>query len=218
MVCLSAYGSAQTKTITGKVVGVADGDTITLLDPGNKQFKIRFQGIDAPESRQAFGQRSKQNLSDLVFGKTVTVEFEKTDRYGRTLGKVLLDGKDINLEQLKAGLAWFYRHYQNELGEADRKAYDAAEAEAKKAKRGLWQDANPQPPWDYRHPSKETGSVPTTTVPSVPDGSVIGNRRSMIYHLPNCPNYNDVSPQNRVPFKSEDEAQKAGYRKARNCP
>ena len=92
---------AQPQTITGKVVGVSDGDTITVLDASKRQHKVRLDGIDAPESSQDFGSRAKQSLSDLVFGKTVTVLGSKKDRYGRTLGKVMLsDGKDINLEQI----------------------------------------------------------------------------------------------------------------------
>jgi endonuclease YncB( thermonuclease family) len=92
--------SAQPQTITGKVVGVSDGDTIVVLDAGKRQHKVRLIGIDAPESGQDFGQRAKQSLSDLVFGKTVTVTSEAKDRYGRVLGDVTLDGKNINLEQV----------------------------------------------------------------------------------------------------------------------
>ena len=95
---LSAAGQPQ--TITGKVVAIADGDTITVLDASNRQHKIRLDGIDAPESSQDFGSRAKQSLSDLVFSKTVTVISSKKDRYGRTLGKVMLDKRDINLEQI----------------------------------------------------------------------------------------------------------------------
>jgi len=92
LLCLSA--AAQPQPITGKVVGVSDGDTITVLDDQKRQHKIRLEGIDAPESNQDFGSRAKQSLSDLVFGKTVTVTSRKKDKYGRTLGKVTLDGKD----------------------------------------------------------------------------------------------------------------------------
>lgn len=81
-----------TRRLEGKVVGVADGDTITVLSAVNRQARVRLQGVDAPESQQAFGQVSKQSLSDLIFGRQVIVEYEKTDRYGRTLGKVLVGG------------------------------------------------------------------------------------------------------------------------------
>jgi len=93
--------AAQPQTITGTVVAIADGDTLTVLDASNKQHKIRLDGIDAPESSQDFGSRSKQSLSDLVFSKTVTVFSSKKDRYGRALGKVTIDGRDINLEQIR---------------------------------------------------------------------------------------------------------------------
>jgi len=92
--------TAQQQTITGKVVGVSDGDTLTVLDDQKRQYKVRLDGIDAPESNQDFGSRAKQSLSDLVFGKTVTVISSKKDRYNRTLGKVMLDGRNINLEQI----------------------------------------------------------------------------------------------------------------------
>src|SRR5215475_14768406 len=100
---------ACAQTITGKVVGVSDGDTITVLDASNQQHKIRLEGIDAPESNQDFGSRAKQSLSDLVFGKTVTVTSEAKDMYGRVLGDVTVDGKNVNLEQVRRGMAWFYR-------------------------------------------------------------------------------------------------------------
>lgn len=110
------------RTLEGKVVSVADGDTITLLDAGNRQIRIRLQGIDAPESGQAFSQVSKRNLSDLIFDRQVVVEYEETDRYGRTLGKVLASGHDVNLEQVKAGLAWHYKYYQNGQSPDDERA------------------------------------------------------------------------------------------------
>ncbi|MBL8309474.1 MAG: thermonuclease family protein [Burkholderiales bacterium] len=136
--------------VTGLVVGVSDGDTITVLDESKTQHKIRLAGIDAPEKKQAFGQRSKEHLSDLVYRKTVTVEGNKTDRYGRTVGKVLVDGVDANLEQVKAGFAWHYKQYQREQKKADRALYSAAEDEAREAKRGLWRDPSPTPPWEFR--------------------------------------------------------------------
>ena len=104
IICL-VVGLAGAQTIEGKVVGISDGDTLTVLDAGRKQHKIRLSGIDAPEKAQPFGQRSKENLSQLVFGKHVVVDFGKTERYGRTAGKVVVDGVDANLEQVRAGLA-----------------------------------------------------------------------------------------------------------------
>jgi endonuclease YncB( thermonuclease family) len=145
---------ASAETITGRVVGVADGDTITVLDSSKTQHKIRLTGIDAPEKKQAFGQRSKESLSDLVFSREVAVETTKVDRYGRELGKVLVDGVDANLEQIRRGLAWHYKSYQRDQSPADRAAYAQAEEQAREARKGLWADSQPVPPWEFRHGPK----------------------------------------------------------------
>ena len=126
------------------MIRVADGDTLTVLGAANNQHKIRLQGIDAPESKQAFGQKSKRRLSDYVFGKDVTVKWKSKDKYGRMLGTVFVDGKDINLEMLKAGMAWHYKKYDSTP------AYAQAESEARAAKRGLWQDKKPIEPEAFR--------------------------------------------------------------------
>ena len=121
----SAFGISlpyvrRTRNITapivfeGRVVGVQDGDTITVLDSSNANHRIRLQGIDAPEKGQAFGSRSGQNLSQTIFDRVVTIEWSKHDRYGRIVGKVTLDGRDVCLDQLRVGLAWHYKYYQIE--------------------------------------------------------------------------------------------------------
>ena len=138
----------EAATFTGQVVSVADGDTITVLDAAKVQHKIRLAGIDAPEKKQPFGNRSKESLSELVFSKTVTVETDKRDRYGREVGKVLVDGLDANLVQVLQGFAWHYKAYEREQPLIDRKAYADAETEAKAARRGLWADLAPIPPWE----------------------------------------------------------------------
>jgi endonuclease YncB( thermonuclease family) len=143
--------AVNAEIITGQVVGVADGDTITVLDADKVQHKIRLAGIDAPEKKQAFGNRSKESLSDLVFDKTVNVETDKRDRYRREIGKVLVNGRDVNLVQVERGMAWFYRQYQRDQSPNDRKLYEAAEDAAKAGRRGLWRDVDPTPPWEYRH-------------------------------------------------------------------
>ncbi|HKQ53241.1 MAG TPA: thermonuclease family protein, partial [Pyrinomonadaceae bacterium] len=199
--------------IEGKVVRVSDGDTITVLDADNKQHRIRFQGIDAPESKQAYGQASKENLSKMVFGKQVTVTWDKVDKYRRTVGKVLLDGRDINIEQIKAGYAWHYKKYAEEQPAEDRVTYAQAEQEARAAKRGLWQDANPTPPGEWRAEAKAERWGPPP-----PEGTVIGNKNSKKYHRPDCPGYRDMAERNRVFFKSVEEAEAAGYKRAGNCP
>ena len=139
------------ETLQGRVVHVADGDTVTLLVEGPQQLKIRLSGIDAPEKAQAFGQRSKEHLGGLVHGQQVTVVTNKRDKYGRQVGQVMLGSTDVNLEQLRAGLAWFYRAYERELSEELRSSYAAAEQEARAAGLGLWKDREPVPPWVWRH-------------------------------------------------------------------
>lgn len=129
--------ASQGEVITGKVVRVADGDTITVLDAAKVQHKVRLAGIDAPEKAQAFGERSRDSLEELVAGRSVTVETHKTDRYGRLVGKVLLNGLDVNMEQVRRGMAWFYRDYAHEQSKTDQRSYDRAESESKAYGRGL---------------------------------------------------------------------------------
>ena len=97
---------AHAEVLVGRVVGVSDGDTITVLDDKKQRHVIRLMGIDAPEKAQAFGQKAKQSLSDLVFDKDVSVTWFKRDRYGRTVGQVRIGDTDVCLEQIKRGMAW----------------------------------------------------------------------------------------------------------------
>ncbi|UZR30739.1 thermonuclease family protein [Methylococcus mesophilus] len=146
--CLTVTASAAAESLAGRVVSVLDGDTITLLSVGNVQTRVRLAQIDAPEKRQDYGQASKRALSDWVSGKKVTVEVADTDRYGRSVGKVLIGGTDVNLEQVRAGMAWVYRKYAYDPG------YFSAEDEARAVRRGLWSQPNPVPPWEFRHKSR----------------------------------------------------------------
>jgi endonuclease YncB( thermonuclease family) len=141
---------AWADALVGKVVAVADGDTITVLDDTKVQHKIRLAGIDAPERKQPFGQRAKEQLSDLVFGKTVQVETEKVDRYRRQIGKVLIDGRDANLAMVTSGMAWHYKKYQTEQAPSDRLLYARAEEDARAGRVGLWREPSPVAPWDWR--------------------------------------------------------------------
>jgi endonuclease YncB( thermonuclease family) len=131
--------------LSGKVIAVSDGDTLTILVDGNKQIKIRLAAIDAPEKNQAFGNRAKQQLSYLCFSKNATVKVGGNDRYGRTIGDIYCAGTNANLEMVKSGLAWVFRKYD--------KGFEylyALEEEARTAKQGLWTDPNPIAPWDWR--------------------------------------------------------------------
>jgi endonuclease YncB( thermonuclease family) len=141
---------AYAKTIEGLVVGVADGDTITVLDQQKNTYKIRLQGIDAPEKKQAFGEKSKQSLHDLVHSKQVRIEYDKEDKYGRIVGKVTVDDVDVCLQQLVLGMAWHYKKYQNEQSVSDRALYSETELKSQSLKLGLWSDDTPMPPWEFR--------------------------------------------------------------------
>jgi len=156
--------SALADTLHGKVVKVADGDTVTIVDSYGKRHRIRLAGIDAPEKDQPYGPESTKSLEWLVYNKGVTVEYDKRDRYGRIVGKVLVNPQgdifclaidcvrkvDAGLEQIKAGLAWHYKKYQKEQSRQDRKLYSNAEREARKQKVGLWFDDEPTTPWVWR--------------------------------------------------------------------
>jgi endonuclease YncB( thermonuclease family) len=165
LVCLALALSASAQAdFTGKVVSVADGDTVTVLRD-HDQIKVRLSGIDAPEKAQPFGERSKQNMSRLVFGKEVTVEDRKKDRYGRTVGRVLVASDeckqldcpktlDVSMAQLTVGLAWHFKRYEKEQPEQERGQYSFAEDEAHAKRVGLWRDSNPVAPWDWRAEKK----------------------------------------------------------------
>ena len=134
----------------GRIVGVTDGDTLTLLDVSNTQHKIRLDGIDAPESGQPFGNRAKQSLSDLAFSRDAKAACPKVDRYKRRVCKVTVSGIDVGLEQIRRGMAWHFKRYEQEQSEQDRRAYAAAENEARANRRGLWSDIDPVAPWEWR--------------------------------------------------------------------
>lgn len=130
--------------LSGKVIHISDGDTVHLLTPDKKTHKIRLNDIDAPESKQAFGNKSKENLKKYIYQKNVVVEYKNKDRYGRILGTIYLNNKDINLQQVKDGYAWVYRQYSK------KSEYYKAEETARKMRIGLWTDKNPIEPKEFR--------------------------------------------------------------------
>jgi len=132
-----------------KVVKVTDGDTVNVLDQTKTLHKIRLGGIDAPERKQAFGKKSKENLSFMIAGQNVEVEYDKRDRYGRVIGKLIKDGQDINLLQIKDGFAWHYKYYEKDQSQLDRLLYSSAEIEAREKTIGLW-SAPAVAPWKFR--------------------------------------------------------------------
>lgn len=131
-----------------KVIGIADGDTMTVL-VDKKPVKLRLANIDAPEKKQPFGQRSKESLSAICWGKDATFEKQSTDRYGRTVAVVWCDGVEANRRQVVQGMAWVYRKYNKDLD------LPVLEQAARLHRVGLWQDSDPVPPWEWRRVKKK---------------------------------------------------------------
>ncbi|HGX3953885.1 TPA: thermonuclease family protein [Escherichia coli] len=150
---VASWGNST--TFEAKVVKIVDGDTITALDAQNTTIKIRMYGIDAPESKQAFGQKAKQALTTAIATKIVTVIDHGTDIYGRMLGTIWLDGYDINASMVDSGYAWVYRFEDNAIVPGYIKYESAAQKEAK----GLWADTNPVPPWQWRQANEKPRKV-----------------------------------------------------------
>lgn len=135
--------------LPGRVVRVVDGDTI-VLEAGTERHRVRLAGIDAPEKNQPWGEASTRELRRQVAGRDVIVDWAKKDRWNRLIGVIRLDGEDINLHMVDRGMAWHYKRYQAEQTPEDRKLYTAAEIAAQGARRGLWSDPEPVPPWEWR--------------------------------------------------------------------
>ena len=142
---LALHFTALAESFQGHVVAITDGDTLRVLRK-REQVRVRLHGIDAPERKQPFGTRARQYAGDLAHEKLVRVEVKKTDRYGRAVGVIILpDGRNLNHEMVRAGFAWWVQEY------APRdKSLARLEQDARKAKRGLWTDDAPVPPWEYR--------------------------------------------------------------------
>lgn len=159
-ILLPCFTLASEQFLSCYVVGVSDGATLSCFDPERRKAeKIRLRGIDAPESKQPFGRRSKQSLSDLTHGQPVTVKWDKRDRWGRIIGAVWVEPVDcpgcghtldVGRAQLSIGMAWWFRRYASEQPEEERQQYKFEEREAKARNIGLWQDKQPVPPWDWR--------------------------------------------------------------------
>lgn len=157
----SATRAQQAQTFTGEVVGISDGDTIEVLRDG-RAVKVRLHGVDTPEKAQAFGTRARQFTADLVHRHTITVQVRDTDRYGRLVAEVLLsDGRSLNRELVRAGMAWWYRQYAPGDTELAR-----LEADARESQRGLWSDPHAVTPWDFRHPEGRSNTTATSTTPA----------------------------------------------------
>jgi len=193
------------QTITGKVVGVADGDTITVLQD-NTQYKIRFYGVDCPERGQDFDNRAKQFTSGMVFDKQVQVIQKDIDRYDRIVGMVFVGNTWVNQEIVRAGLAWVYHRY---CKDNFCREWADFEAQARAAKIGLWSHPDPIPPWDYRR------DVRSKTTSKAVSGVYHGNTRSMVFHQPACKHF--TCKNCTEVFSSRQAALEAGYRPCGGC-
>jgi endonuclease YncB( thermonuclease family) len=195
--------------ITGRVVGVSDGDTFTLLTAERTEVKIRLAEIDAPERGQPYGNRSREALSELVFDKTVRVDVQTTDRYGRTVGRPYVGEVDVCAKMLRAGAAWVYREYLRDPSLLDE------EQAAREADRGIWglSESQRTPPWEWRRSGNQQGAKDGCNI----KGN-IGKDGDRIYHVPGAPSYGptriDESRGERW-FCSEADARAAGWRPPR---
>jgi micrococcal nuclease len=162
VLCFAAWWASArvaADTLTGRVISIADGDTITVLDSTKVQHKVRLADIDAPEKSQDFGTKSREALAGKIQGRDVKIETQGTDRYKRTLGTVLLDGRNVNLEMVSEGCAWHYKKYSKSAQFAD------AENAARAAGLGLWTGKEPMPPWEFRQTEAERKAKPSQSAP-----------------------------------------------------
>jgi endonuclease YncB( thermonuclease family) len=181
-----------------EVVRIIDGDTVEAIDPQKTLHRIRLAGIDAPESRQPFGERSRQHLASLVFQKPVRVEWKKHDQYGRLVATLALQPSelDVNLDQIRSGMAWHYKEYQQEQAPAQRLSYGDAELSAREQRIGLWVDGNPVSPQEWRRPTKDT--------------AIQRVDRSNICHAPDSPSYRSI--KHSRPYASMEDCVADGGR------
>lgn len=209
-------------TFHAEALSVTDGDTVWVRVWPNRVLEVRFKGVDCPESGQVGGPEARRFTADRVLGRDLEIRSHGLDRYGRTLGRVFVDGVDLNLALVQAGQAWHSKRYSSEA------ALASAETQARVQRIGLWRQASPMPPWEFRrlarHP-RATSLPPEPTAPSdaasappeSPDapGPLHGNTRSMVFHRPGCRNY-DCKNCTAV-FKDAAEAAAAGYQQAGCC-
>lgn len=210
--CLFVALPTLGQSITGKVVGVSDGDTITVLDAGRKQHKIRLYGIDTPEKGQAYGNVAKNHTSSLTAGKTVDVISYDTDRYGRTVGVVMIGKVNVNQSLIETGYAWQYSVY---CKQSFCDSWKDLEQKARSAKLGLWADPEPIAPWEWRREKRNGNASVGSVNASVHLGVYHGNVKSHVFHAPDCQHYNCKNCI--VTFNSFEDAVAAGYRKHKQC-
>jgi endonuclease YncB( thermonuclease family) len=229
---LLAACPAMARDLRGRVVGITDGDTVTVRDAAGERHRVRLTGIDAPERDQPYGEPSRESLTRMLLERNVRVEYTKKDDGGRILGKVWVQPADCprcaltldaNLAQLSAGAAWWYRHYRNEQSPEDRGRYEFAEQEARVKRAGLWRQPDPVPPWEWRHARqpvpRESRAGSARQTESCRIKGNINDTGERIYHRPGQQHYEDTqisTARGERWFCSETEARAAGWRAARN--
>lgn len=225
LMCRAADAFAQDDGFTpffeGRVVRVVDGNTLVVENKTTgAQIRVLLRGVDAPELRQPFGAESRRSLETLFGGAAVRVEFKNTDRYGQVFGLVLKDGMDASLEQLTAGMAWHHLRLTNEQPADERRLYEETEREARRSRRGLWRDAAPVAPWQFRQANNYSDD-PRDEPPAAPArpaaAGVNANRRTRLYFTNECAGFGRVPLRLRVRFKSAGDAERAGYKPAPDC-
>ena len=203
---------ASGKTLTGKVVSISDGDTITILDSSKRQHKIRLYGIDCPEDGQPFGKAAKKHTAQLTARKQGTVKVYATDKYGRTVGVVTVDGLSVNQSLIENGYAWQYRKYCKASFCSD---WLKDEGRAKASGVGLWSDVDPEPPWEWRKGARNSSYQKVSTAYEPVSSGYHGNVKSHKFHAPNCRHYNCKNCT--AVFGSRQEAIVAGYHPCGMC-
>lgn len=206
------------ESISGKVIKITDGDTVHIILTNHEKEKIRLAGIDAPERKQAHGKKATRYLASLIAGKTVTVEYNKRDRYGRIVGKILYNGEDVNLKMVQVGYAHWYFKYRKEQSRDDQISYKVAEANARKFNLGLFQN-EAIPPWEWRKKKKNLRKVivkPSLNVQNLVSNTddamnVWLNTKSGKYHCPNTRYYQNTKMGKLI---LQSVALKSGYRPA----
>jgi len=206
---------ADLKTINGKVISIKDGDTFSIKDQRGRFYKVRLADVDAPEITQPFGRPAKRLMEDLVLKKVVRINYTQVDKYKRLIGKVFLpNGKILNEEALKAGLAWHYRVKHPHSTYLEKMEYKAW-----KKKIGLWVQEKPIPPWEFRR-EKRTPKPPSNKDDMDYDliltYGIIGDPKTKIYQWPMCKGY-PKNHKNYILFGNLSDAEVLGYRAARGC-
>jgi micrococcal nuclease len=204
-VSLSAI--AQTSELAGRVTRVIDGDTIEIRS--EKVYVVRLEGVDCPERGQPFSAVARTFVERLALGQNSRVRVMSTDRHGRLVGRVTVGTKDLAVEIVSAGLGWHYTDFSTD------RLLEGVERHARQARRGLWSDPSPTPPWVARRQGTPQTSPPRSSNRAPLAGPFHGNKQSLVYHAPACKNY---SCKNCTAiFATEEDAHKAGFRPAGDC-